>query len=107
MRDEDTALIQGALDTLATALSGHQHQWTEGERAIYEEAVEILTGKRNAIPHNALLQCPFCGGPSELIAPETVECRVCRDRSPRNSFTYTYDFWQHRGHDRLTKDEIE
>jgi hypothetical protein len=40
---EDVSLIVGALDTLGLAL-GNEHIWTEGERAIYETAISLLTG---------------------------------------------------------------
>lgn len=40
---EQLPMILGALDTCAVALADHGHEWTEGERAIYENAVEILT----------------------------------------------------------------
>lgn len=39
---EQLPLVLGALDTCAVALADHGHKWTEGERAIYEQAVEIL-----------------------------------------------------------------
>lgn len=39
---EDVALILGALDSLGAALSDHDHQWTDGERAIYEQACWLL-----------------------------------------------------------------
>lgn len=39
---EDQDLIGGALDSLGVALTDHHHQWTAGERAIYEEAMAIL-----------------------------------------------------------------
>lgn len=35
-------IIIGALDSLGTALSEHGHEWTDGERAIYEEAMRIV-----------------------------------------------------------------
>ena len=38
----DLYLIQGALDTLGVSLADRYHQWTDGERAIYEEATEII-----------------------------------------------------------------
>lgn len=38
----DQQIILGALDTLGTALADHEHEWTEGERAIYEQAVECV-----------------------------------------------------------------
>lgn len=35
-------ILIGALDSLAIALCEHEHTWTDGERAIYEEAQVIL-----------------------------------------------------------------
>ena len=40
---EQLPLVLGALDSCAVALADHGHKWSEGERAIYEQAVEILT----------------------------------------------------------------
>lgn len=42
LNDQDRQLIQGALDTLGVALAAHDHVWTDGERAIYEEATALL-----------------------------------------------------------------
>jgi hypothetical protein len=42
MNQNQKNLIQGALDTLALALAEHDHTWTEGEKAIYEEASAFL-----------------------------------------------------------------
>lgn len=42
LSEEDEAAVLGALDSLALALVGHSHQWTDGERAIYERACAIL-----------------------------------------------------------------
>lgn len=39
-------LVLGALDSLGIALTQHGHVWTVGERAIYEAAIEILTGEK-------------------------------------------------------------
>ena len=39
----DFLLIQGALDSLGVALSEHRHQWTAGEREIYEQATSKIT----------------------------------------------------------------
>lgn len=44
LRDEDRMLILGCVDSLGIALSAHDHEWTEGERVIYEEACRILGG---------------------------------------------------------------
>lgn len=38
----DFLLIQGALDSLGVALTEHHHKWTDGERAIYEEATRLV-----------------------------------------------------------------
>ena len=32
-----------AINTLAVALTDHNHQWTEKERRLYEKAIRILT----------------------------------------------------------------
>jgi hypothetical protein len=42
MTKENRDLIIGALDSLGVALADHDHQWTEGERAVYEEALTTL-----------------------------------------------------------------
>lgn len=39
---EERITLLGALDTLSDALASHGHQWTESERAIYEQALEII-----------------------------------------------------------------
>lgn len=38
-------LVLGAVDSLALALADHGHSWTDGERAIYELAIDKLTRK--------------------------------------------------------------
>ena len=38
----DLFLVQGALDSLGIALADRSHQWTDGERAIYEEATDVI-----------------------------------------------------------------
>ncbi len=48
MSEEDAALIVGALDSLAVALTEHDHGWTAGERCIYEAAVECVNRVNNA-----------------------------------------------------------
>lgn len=40
---EQLPTVLGALDTCAVLLADYDHQWTEGERVIYEQAVEIIT----------------------------------------------------------------
>ena len=44
MTEEERNLITGALDSLACALADHDHEWTDGERTIYEMAVECVRG---------------------------------------------------------------
>ena len=42
--EQDRLMVLGALDSLAVGLTEHEHQWTEGERTIYEMSVEALKG---------------------------------------------------------------
>ncbi len=42
MTEKERNLIMGALDSLACALVDHGHTWTDGERTIYEMAVEYV-----------------------------------------------------------------
>lgn len=44
LTDDERLLVLGALDSLGVALSEARHKWTEGERAIYEQAVTLLGG---------------------------------------------------------------
>lgn len=46
MNPEDRNILLGALDSLGAALAEHGRVWTVGERAIYEAALEILTGEK-------------------------------------------------------------
>jgi len=39
---EQIDLVVGALDSLGVALADHGHEWTDGERAIYEESIKTL-----------------------------------------------------------------
>lgn len=41
---QDFSLVLGALDSLAVALVDHDHEWTVGEREIYEQAVALCSG---------------------------------------------------------------
>jgi hypothetical protein len=38
-------LVLGALDSLGVALTNHGHEWSAGERAIYEEACNLMGAK--------------------------------------------------------------
>lgn len=42
IRNEEAQLVLGALDSLGVALADHEHQWSDGERAIYEEARRVM-----------------------------------------------------------------
>src|SRR5437588_12089858 len=41
--ESDRQIMLGALDSLGVALADHDHEWTVGERTIYEEAIKLLT----------------------------------------------------------------
>jgi hypothetical protein len=41
--ESDRQLVLGALDSLTVTLADYDHEWTVGERTIYDEALEILT----------------------------------------------------------------
>lgn len=43
MTIDEARLVLGALDTLALSLTDSIHEWTEGERAIYEQATAIVS----------------------------------------------------------------
>ncbi len=47
LNEIDAGIIQGALDSLGCALADHDHVFTEGERAIFERASELLGTKSN------------------------------------------------------------
>jgi hypothetical protein len=50
MTEGDCQIVIGALDSLGVALTDKKHQWTEGERAIYEKAIEIALGIGRRVP---------------------------------------------------------
>jgi hypothetical protein len=39
----DRQLVLGALDSLTVTPADYDHEWTVGERTIYDEALKILT----------------------------------------------------------------
>jgi hypothetical protein len=41
--EADRQIVIGALDSLGVALAEHGHEWSTGERTIYEEAIKLLT----------------------------------------------------------------
>ena len=51
--EDDRNLILGALDSLGVSLTNHDHQWTPGEVAIYEEAIGLLKIKHKPSPEDA------------------------------------------------------
>lgn len=42
MTNDEHNLVVGALDSLGVALADHGHEWTEGERCIYETAIQVV-----------------------------------------------------------------
>ncbi len=44
LSEQNRLMILGALDSLGVALSEHGHEWSEGEKTIYEMSVEALKG---------------------------------------------------------------
>lgn len=42
-------LIIGALDSLGVALANNGHTWTEGERSIYEQAIELAQAQESQL----------------------------------------------------------
>lgn len=53
MTNEEITLVVGALDSLGVILAEKGHEWTEGERAIYEEAIKILWHEFNKLKSGA------------------------------------------------------
>lgn len=52
LNNNQRLLVIGALDSLGVALADHGHQWTDGERAVYEEALNVL-GEKSEEPPSA------------------------------------------------------
>ncbi len=44
MAGPNASIVIGALDSMGTALAAHGHTWDEGERAIFEQAHDIMGG---------------------------------------------------------------
>jgi hypothetical protein len=42
LNEIDAGIVQGALDTLGSALADHDHVWSEGEKTIFESATILL-----------------------------------------------------------------
>jgi hypothetical protein len=45
LTEEQRQAVLGALDSLGTVLANYGHTWTAGERAVYEQAIEVLKVK--------------------------------------------------------------
>lgn len=73
INEQERQIIVGALDTLGTSLAEHGHHWTEGERALYEDACKLL-GARSPGTDNL---CEGCGKPATTSDPEGVP--LCDD----------------------------
>jgi len=42
MNLDDLAMVRGALDSMGVALANHHHQWSVGEREIFDQSHEII-----------------------------------------------------------------
>jgi hypothetical protein len=42
-------LVLGALNSLTVTLAHYDHEWTVGERTIYDEALKILVSAESAV----------------------------------------------------------
>jgi hypothetical protein len=51
--ESDRQLVLGALDSLTVTLADYDHEWTVGERTIYDEALEILTASAETAVKNS------------------------------------------------------
>jgi hypothetical protein len=43
LAEQERQCLIGALDSLGVALAEHDHEWSVGERVIYEDAINLLT----------------------------------------------------------------
>ena len=79
--ESDRQIVLGALDSLGVALADHDHEWTVGERTIYEEAVKLLTASlpsRMAVDLSAIGTCaasPLANRPHRACAPILTRSR--------------------------------
>ena len=49
MTTEEIDLVVGALDSLGCIAADHKHQWSDGEKAIYEESIKVLWDEWNKV----------------------------------------------------------
>src|SRR6266498_2048872 len=79
--EADRQIIVGALDSLGVSLADHDHEWTVGERTIYEEAINVLTASspsRMAADLSAIGTCaasPPANRPTQACAPISTRSR--------------------------------
>jgi hypothetical protein len=52
--ESDRQLVLGALDSLTVTLADYDHEWTVGERTIYDEALKILTASAETAVKTAI-----------------------------------------------------
>ena len=77
----DRQIIVGALDSLGVALADHDHEWTVGERTIYEEAIKILTASSlcrmdsDSSVSTACVASPLANRPHPACAPISTRSR--------------------------------
>lgn len=50
LSEPERQVVLGALDTMGVELARRGHTWTDGERAIYEQAIALLEGRRGEAP---------------------------------------------------------
>src|SRR5437588_8932721 len=84
IEEHERQCIIGALDSLGVALADYDHEWTVGERTIYEEAIKLLTASpcRMAADSAAQATCaalPLANRPHPACAPISTRSRglVC------------------------------
>lgn len=79
--EADRQIVIGALDSLGVALAEHGHEWSTGERTIYEEAIKLLTASspsRMAADLSAVRTCaasPPASRPHPACAPILTRSR--------------------------------
>ena len=86
INEQERQILVGALDTLGTSLAEHGHQWTEGERTIYEDACKLL-GVPSPATDNL---CEGCGKPATATDSEGTplcdDCaKECDDDKPEDN----------------------
>lgn len=90
----DLKILAGALDSLGLALCEESHEWTAGERAVYEEAWAVLKG--GVREKSVGITCPKCHlwlpghcDMDSIIAGCADVCRCERPGGPTNPGTLT------------------